>query len=159
MFIKFIKGCRRTESAALSSIRESGLVKVGNERPPETNPEASTSSIFPSDEQDFLVNDDNENDSCNNVEKQKSSSSLHLSIIDDMKLLGMKLAKLDTKNDEKKITRNEDRIEIQSPHIFKVIQTDQEKAGKLILNKKDIETFVASWKEACQKCSVPEVSV
>ncbi|KAH7657894.1 ATPase domain of HSP90 chaperone/DNA topoisomerase II/histidine kinase protein [Dioscorea alata] len=157
LFIKFIKGCRRTESAALSSIRESGLVKVANERPPETNPEASTSSIFPSDEQDFLVNDDNENDSCNNGKKQKASSSPHLSIIDDMKLLGMKLAKLDTKNDEKKITGNEDRIEIQSPHIFKVIQTDQEKAGKLILNKKDIEAFVASWKEACQKCSVPEV--
>ncbi|KAJ0964906.1 hypothetical protein J5N97_026044 [Dioscorea zingiberensis] len=160
LYIKFIKGCRRNESTALSSIRERGLAKDEREKPQDSNPEASTSSTFLMDEHDTLVdddNDDNENDPSNQVKKGKASSSLYPPIIDDMKLLGMKLAKFDTKNDEKKIIGKGDGIQIQSPHTYKVIWTDQEKAGKLILKEHDIEKFVASWKEACQKRSVPEV--
>lgn len=167
MYIKFIKGARRAESSALRSIRERDLLKE--------QPERQTYSVF----NDYLgetSKDVGSSDVCNidvySTSKrccqccpaQKRKGKKHggckcngSPFIDELKLIGIKLAMFNHVSSGKLSAGGEEKPETYGAAAYEIMKIDPMKANQLILSPNQVDSFMDTWKGACQKHSADEV--
>jgi len=170
MYIKFIRKIKRTEDIVHKSIQESGLPREEEpQRRSDSIPEhlkSLSSLIDDCDENNgatCTVKDDSDGNEAKRSplryrkgKKKQSHNVQNSADVDEMKLIGLKLAMFNYRSCGKESLENGE-LGNQGRARYEIVQTNPVRVKQLSLTNDEIEKFISTWKGACQKHTVEEV--